>query len=456
MKDRFGFDWSGIQGTHFWRNPHFSRRVFFRHLATAVGGYYLLPSRPMETVAKAAASPMGTAKNCLFIHLAGAPSHMDTFDLKEGAWTPAFFNPTSYGEIRWPQGLMPKLADQLENIALVRSIKPWAAVHQLASDWLFIGRNPVSGLSKIAPHIGSVVSMELAAKSPDRTLPAFLALNTNNGPGAGYFPPDNGPFYVNPNGGGLANTSHRDGAAAFERRANLLLSMDAELRSTAEFGAKPNESFTFGESARKLMYNPAVDRIFAFDQNERNRYGNTAFGNACITARNLFRANMGTRFVQITFGGWDHHVNIYQANANLQAMTRQLDNALGVLLADLKTDGLLEETLVIAMGEFGRTVGPLNVTSGRDHHLQQTALIAGAKVRGKLVLGSTDELGRATKEPGWGRERDIRAEDIEATIYSALGIDWTTIRRDDPFGRGFEYVPFADRDLYGPVHELWS
>lgn len=456
MKDRFGFDWSGIQGTHFWRNPHFSRRVFFRHLATAVGGYYLLPSRPMETVARAASSPMGTAKNCLFIHLAGAPSHMDTFDLKEGAWTPAFFNPTSYGEIRWPQGLMPKLADQLENIALVRSIKPWAAVHQLASDWLFIGRNPVSGLSKIAPHIGSVVSMELGAKSPDRTLPAFLALNTNNGPGAGYFPPDNGPFYVNPNGGGLANTSHRDGAAAFERRANLLLAMDAELRSTAELGAKPNETFAFSESARKLMYNPAVDRIFAFDQNERNRYGNTAFGNACITARNLFRANMGTRFVQITFGGWDHHVNIYQANANLQAMTRQLDNALGVLLADLKTDGLLEETLVIAMGEFGRTVGPLNVTSGRDHHLQQTALIAGAKVRGNRVLGSTDSLGRETKEPGWGRDRDVRAEDIEATIYSALGIDWTTIRRDDPFGRGFEYVPFADRDLYGPVHELWS
>jgi uncharacterized protein (DUF1501 family) len=228
------------------------------------------------------------------------------------------------------------------------------------------------------------------------------------------------------------------------------------MRASSELGPKPDEMFTFHESARKLMYNSAVDRIFTFDQNERNRYGNTAFGNACITARNLFRANMGTRFVQITFGGWDHHVNIYQANANLQALSRQFDNAMGVLLADLKSDGLLEETLVVAMGEFGRTVGPLNVSAGRDHHLQQAALIAGAKVRGKRVLGSTDDQGRATKEPGWGRERDIRAEDIEATIYSALGIDWTTIRRDDPLGRGFEYVPFADRDLYGPVHELWA
>jgi hypothetical protein len=65
-------------------------------------------------------------------------------------------------------------------------------------------------------------------------------------------------------------------------------------------------------------------------------------------------------------------------------------------------------------------------------------------------------LGRQTQDPGWSRGRDIRAEDIEATIYSALGIDWTTVRRDDPLGRGFEYVPFAStQDLYGPIDELW-
>ena len=67
-----------------------------------------------------------------------------------------------------------------------------------------------------------------------------------------------------------------------------------------------------------------------------------------------------------------------------------------------------------------------------------------------------DKIGAETVTSAWGRDRDVRAEDIEATIYSALGIDWTTIRRDDPFGRGYEYVPFADRDLYGPVHELWG
>jgi hypothetical protein len=82
--------------------------------------------------------------------------------------------------------------------------------------------------------------------------------------------------------------------------------------------------------------------------------------------------------------------------------------------------------------------------------------MAGARIQGGRAIGRTDAEGREIAETGWSRDREIRAEDIEATIYSALGIDWTTVRRDDPLGRGFEYVPFADRDLYGPVNELWG
>src|SRR6187551_1474015 len=98
MKNRFGFNWNSIRGTHFWRRPQVNRRMFFRHASAAVGGYFLLPSRPMETVAKAAVAPKGTAKNCIFILMSGGPSHTDTFDLKEGAWTPAFAAPASYGD----------------------------------------------------------------------------------------------------------------------------------------------------------------------------------------------------------------------------------------------------------------------------------------------------------------------------------------------------------------------
>jgi hypothetical protein len=72
------------------------------------------------------------------------------------------------------------------------------------------------------------------------------------------------------------------------------------------------------------------------------------------------------------------------------------------------------------------------------------------------VIGSTDSLGAKTVDPGWSRQRDVNPEDIEATIYSAMGINWTNIRYDDPFGRGFEYVPFAATDTYGPINELWG
>ncbi|HYO83811.1 MAG TPA: DUF1501 domain-containing protein [Bryobacteraceae bacterium] len=455
MRDRWGFDWTGVRGTHFWRRPKLSRRLFFRHAASAVGGYFLMPTRPMETVARGAASPKGTAKNVIFVLMAGGPSHTDTFDLKEGAWTPEFFAPESYGDIRWPRGILPLLAERIEDFALVRSVKSWAAVHQLSQTWVQIGRNPASGLARIAPHIGSVVSLELGDMQK-AVLPPFLSMNVSSGPGAGYLAPEHGAFYISPGGNGLGNSSHRDGAPAFQRRYNLLNDLDAEARGHDARGTAYAEMQAFNLSARKLMYNDAVSRAFTWDADTRTRYGNTGFGNACIATRNILQAGLGTRFVQITIGGWDNHQNIYQPNANLQARTREFDNGLGALLGDLKESGLLDETLVVAMGEFGRTVGPLNNQNGRDHFLQQSLLVAGARVRGGRAIGATDSVGGVTVETGWRRDREIRAEDIEATMYSALGIDWTTIRRDDPLGRGFEYVPFADRDLYGPVHELWS
>lgn len=458
MKDRFGFDWTGIPGTLFWRKPHLGRRLFFRHMGAAVGGYFLFPGRPGETVARAA-TPIAKVKNVIFIQMNGGASHTDTFDLKEGPWTPTNFTPESYQGLRWPRGLMPRLAEQMDSIAVVRSVRSWAAVHELARNWIQVGRNPVSSTSRIAPHIGSVVAMELGPQIPNRVLPVFMALNTgDNIPGSGYFPPETSPFFVTA-GSGLPNSSHRDGAAVFDRRYGLLLKLDAEERVNGELGPAPREMQQFNLGARMLMYNSDVDRAFQLAANDpdRARYGTNAFGNACLTARNLLAANLGTRFIQIAVGGWDNHVDIYQGpfNAgNANSLARQFDQALAALISDVKKTN---DTLVFCMGEFGRTIGNLNAQRGRDHFLQQSVLFAGGGIRGPKVIGATDNVGSQTTEPGWGRGRDIRAEDIEATIYSALGIDWTTVRRDDPLGRGFEYVPFAaSQDLYGPLHELWS
>src|SRR6266850_7765401 len=321
--------------------------------------------------------------------------------------------------------------------------------------WVQIGRNPISAVAKISPHIGSVVSMELN-KGVGQTLPTFLALNGQPAAGSGYFSTEHSPFQLTA-GSGLPNTTHRDGTARFDARYGLLQDVDVESRYFNDIGAGPGEMAAWNQRARLLMYNGNVDKVFTFDQTEKNRYGNTAFGNACITARNLLRADLGTRFIQITFGSWDHHTNIYGANTRLAVMAKQFDGGLGTLIADLKADGTLDQTLIVAQGEFGRTVGPPNSNGGRDHFLQQAVLFAGGGVRGGQALGATDAAGGDTISPGWSRDRYVRAEDIEATIYSALGIDWTTVRHDDPLKRGFEYVPFAsDRDLYGPVNELWG
>lgn len=411
MKDRFGFERSDVPASGVWSRPVLGRRRFFRHAAAALGGYFLLPARPMERLAGAATSPAPAAKNCIFVLMAGGPSHTDTFDLKEGPWMPAEFDPTTYGEIRFPRGLMPAIAGHLDSIVLLRSVRAWTVVHGPAQSWLRIGRAATS-LTTTIPHPGEAVTLEMGDRSENSRLPAFISLHASGGAGD---------------------------PAGFDLHDPLLIQSDDEDDGAAAF-APPGE-------------------IFTFDPGERARYGGSRFGMACLAARNLVRSRLGVRFVQINMGGWDNHSSIYEGALNAaeeNSVARRFDAGLGALLADLKAEGLLSETLVVAMGEFGRTAGPLNPQGGRDHLQQQSVLLAGGGIRGRRAIGVTDAEGRETLEPGWCRHRDIRPEDLKATLYAALGIDWTTVRRDDLHARRVEYIPSADRGLYGPVQELWA
>jgi len=115
------------------------------------------------------------------------------------------------------------------------------------------------------------------------------------------------------------------------------------------------------------------------------------------------------------------HANIYARPPaiGIYRLGRQLDDGLAALLGDLRYSGLLNETLIVVMGEFGRTVGALSAQAGRDHHLQQFALFAGGG--GGTVIGSTDPTGGFVANPGWSRHREIRTEDVEATIHELWG-----------------------------------
>lgn len=447
----------------FFNRPHVSRRQFFRSLTAGVGGYYLADRMVGGDTAKAAeVETKNTAKNVIFLFLRGAPSHVDMFDFKQvNGVTPGDFAPETVAGRLFPTGLMPNTARVLDRVAVIRSGLSWALAHPLAQTWFQIGRNPTSATGRIAPHIGSVVALEKEAeRRPDQIFPGFIAFNPNNTPGSGYFSQEFAPLKTRPTPAGLANTDHAGGQEAFNARWELLQTLDGGLRGPdSPLGEGPAAMGKLYDGARQLMFNPVVQQAFSYSEEESARYGGTSFGNACLLAKKVLQADQGTRFIQVTSEGWDHHAEIYNRaqNRNLYAQTGEFDPAYAALIEDLESAGLLDETLVLVAGEFGRTVGNLsNVRNGRDHYLQMFYALAGGGVVGGKLIGETNDTGAFTIDPGWSRFRDIRPEDMEATIYSALGINWTTIRNDDPLGRGFYYVPLAEEDAYAPVHELWE
>jgi hypothetical protein len=401
---------------------------------------------------------LNKAKNCIFILLTGAPSHSDTFDLKviNGVTPTSIFKPETIDGMLLPTGIMPKLSTMTKDFTVIRSMRSWALVHNLAQMWTQIGRNPVAALGDIAPNIGSIVAIEKEAeRRPTDVLPTFVALNSNQAVGSGYLASSYAPFKTNATATGLRNVTNVDGQARFNERYDLLNRLDASNRSNSPYGRPMEDMDAFYKSARGMMYNPIVDQAFQFTAAERVPFGTSALGDSCLTAAKILKANAGTRFIQITSGGWDDHTNIYTENV-LPNRVRTLDAAVGQLIAELKANGQLNDTLIVMAGEFGRTVGALSAQAGRDHYVQQFCFLAGAGIKGGRAIGSTNATASATSDFGWSRERDVRPEDIEATIYSALGINYTSIRYDDPFNRGFEYVPYGQEDLYAPVKELWA
>src|SRR5881628_446111 len=444
------------------------RRVFFKIAATGVTGCFVSPMRLFaQTITRnSQARILGTAKNCIYVLLPGAPSQIDTFDLRVGSWTPANFAPDTINGIDWPNGLLPNLGGQLSlnQFSIIRSCQSTALVHPLLQNWNQIARNPTSATGKIAPNIGSVVALEMEPqRRSGQKLPGFVSLNGGGSlAGPGYFSGKYAPFDVAPNAGGIANLSNPEGQAVFASSYNMLMAADAPLRiQPSRFGSAGEEMADFYSFARTMMYDPAITNVFRFSNADQQRYGNNAFGNACVTARNLIAADLGARYIQISLGGWDNYQNIYAANAGIYRPASQLDIGLASLIADLASipgsggGTRLDETLIVAKGEFGRTVGNITDRQGRDHYFVHSALIAGGGVRGGRALGKTTPDAFYVDDPGWSEPRPVYAEDIAATIYSALGINYTTVRHDDPLGRGFEYIPTTTAYPGKPIEELF-
>ncbi len=433
--------------------PRLTRREFIRIGGVGVASYSLLPIlRASNVEAKTQVQPRGGADVCILLFLQGGPSQLDTFDIKEGAWTPEDFDiQTIKPELRMPMGLLPKLAERHDKYTVIRSMESWEAEHARGTYYLQAGRILSPARLKEIPSIGSVVAYETMDRRKDSDfLPPFVAMNMSSAElvGPGVLPSNCAPmamFSDAPPPFVLPEAER----PTFERRRALLGELDRQWRDeeASHRGRIFKDVDQYYQSAYPLLTNPKASPVFQVPADDHGRYGSTSLGDALILARNLVQADAGTRFIFISHTGWDLHAGAYDKAGGQYKLCRELDSALAPLLDDLEgqTDEqgrrLIDKTFVACMGEFGRTPGELTLNGGRDHYrFASVGLFAGAGVQGGEIIGATDEEGGKVVEYGWHKQRSVYPEDVLITMYSVMGIDWTKKITQTPSGRPFEYV----------------
>ncbi len=446
--------------------PSLMRRELLRIGGLSIVGGALNSFRAYNVRGQSRVRPAATARQVLFINIDGGMSQVDSLDVKEGPWTPNYFDARSFGDdLRLPVGIMPQLPGVLDKITVVRSMSAWDVVHGRAQYYIQTGHPLNLALSKEVPAIGAVVCHELSKQRKESdSLPPYIAMNlAGNQAGLinqGFLQAEFGPMSLSV-GDGPPNLAPQKGMeAVFRRRWERLQELDQSLRAP---GGHADRSFIdyhdYYRGAVAIMNDPRVPEIMTITEEDKKRYGSSSIGNCLILARNLFRADAGTRFIMASHGGWDHHGNIYkEGTRNHPVLIRELDAAFSNLIRDLDATPskyaagktLLDETLVIAMSEFGRTPGAISETrKGREHYMQaHCGMFAGGGIRRGAVLGRTDAMGGQIIEYGWEGKRPIYMEDIACTIYSALGIDWSKTIDNTPSGRSFHYVEPASSTKY--------
>jgi hypothetical protein len=430
--------------------------------AASFAAFTAAARRSDAQVTAASVRPRNTAKTCIFINLAGAPSHLDTFDAKDGPWNPPDADIRQYsGGLTLSRTLFPGLSRITDDLLFLRSVQSWEAAHERGQFYMQTAHPSNPAFVAETPHLGAVTGLE---KGGAGALPPFLTLNGSPGAfqGATFLSGKMEPLAAPSNAGGLSTIEHNffgnQSQSRFEARFKLMERLDQPLRSAPPDKLMANHAEFYG-AARGLMYDSAISAVFRFTADDDGRYGANGFGRSLIVARNAVRAKNGTAFVNVNLGGWDTHQQMFDRGygGNMYSLCNSLDRGLSALVEDLKASGDFASTLIVAMGEFGRTPGALNVRGGRDHHkFAMSVAMLGGGVRGGRAIGATDAEGDRIETPAWSQDRPIVMEDIAATIYSALGINWTKSITDTPSGRRFEYVPYAAEGRYVPVEEVFG
>ncbi|MDX1946054.1 MAG: DUF1501 domain-containing protein [Pirellulaceae bacterium] len=368
------------------------------------------------------------AKACILIWQDGGPSHYETFDPKPEA--PAEFRgqfdaiSTKIPGVHFSQHLQ-KLAALADKFAVIRSIRHDQGNHGAGNHYMMTGAPPripvgCGAFVSFHPSLGSAVARECGAPPG---LPAYFSMpdvSRSGGPnflGAQYGPfvvgdnPDNPDFRIRD----VALPSGLDGSR-FLGRKDLRQLVDRMVRLQDDAAADPvRDVDKFYEQGYELVTSREAQKAFDIHSEPaatRERYGRSAFGQRALLARRLVEA--GVPFITLYDGGWDHHRDLFNAfNTRMPGW----DNTVAALLADLDERGLLETTMVIALGEFGRTP-QINKDAGRDHWANaMSVLFAGGGTPGGQAIGATDKKGFAAIE------RVLSPENFVSTIYTKLGMD---------------------------------
>ena len=431
----------------------FSRRDFLgMSVASALGVSFSgwLP----KLAAAAAAAPAAKPKACILLWMNGGPSQTDTFDLKPGHANGGPYKEiqTAAPGVRISQHL-PGVAKQMKDLAIIRSLTTTEGEHGLATQLMLTGYQPRQAAVQY-PSLGSLLSKELGRDDSD--LPNFVSLSPMRLGDAGFLGPNYSPLIVSgqsddPNT--RANLALEDlapprGKSGETVKNQFEIQRKMQQMFAAKFGGDASKAHEASYAKAMRMVETQARKAFELGQEKeelRDAYGRNRFGQGCLLARRLIER--GVAFCEVTLSGtpnnaagWDTHANNFD---QVKQLSEVLDPAWATLMNDLRERGLLESTLVVWMGEFGRTP-KINENQGRDHWPNVwSVVLGGAGIKGGQAIGNSGPGGDEVKD------RPVKTNDLYATICAALGIDFKK-ENVSPEGRPIGIVDRGGQ----PVKEL--
>jgi hypothetical protein len=420
-------------------NSTFSRRGF---LETASAGFALSCGWLRTLAAHAGANEVTPTKSCILLWMTGGPSHIDTFDLKpeapdniRGEFQPIA---TSVPGIQISEHF-PRLSQRMQHAAVIRSMTTPESEHRLASYHVHTGyQQRAGGLS--FPALGAIASAELGRA--ECTLPHYVVIGTGPRAGttSGFLGQRHQPLYVSDPVRGVQYVDPLVDDQRFDRQLGLLRELERSFYDRYQAPASQAHAIAVDDSVR-LMRAPELTAFDLSRDPRQDAYGPSSFGQGCLLARRLVEA--GVPFIEVNMreADWDTH---QQNFPRTKALSLEVDTALAALLDDLQDRRLLQRTLVVWMGEFGRTP---QITSGggRNHHPKAwSSLLIGGGVRGGQVVGKTDRTASEVVD------RPVPIVDFLATVCQLLGIDHTKENRPAGINRPVRIVDQEEK----PIVEL--